>query len=223
MPPLLRGGFAKPEQKAVVDVRQAKPRAFAAAIVHEYLETRRAVVADISRNAGELRLGRNDKVIAEIDARAFLGDRDNIVEDRLERLGRHQIGNEGGDAALRRRRRLAVGVKRLARTRNVLAVPEMQMHVDGAGHDHEASRRHLLLRGSGLAGSKNGGDLAVADGDIAGGAPAPGKDGVAASDHEIESIHRLQASRFLSRSREARRARRRSASRRRISTPCRRD
>jgi hypothetical protein len=102
--------LAQPEQKAVVDVGQPEAGAFAAAVIHEDLEARRSVIADIAGDACELRFGRNDKVIAEIDARALFGDPDDIVEDRLERLGRHQIRNKGGDAALCGRRRLAVGV-----------------------------------------------------------------------------------------------------------------
>ena len=113
---ICRRRLAKPEKKSVVDIGQTEACAFAAAIVHEYLETRRAVVAHISRHAGELRFGRNDEVIAEIDARAFFGDSEDIVENSLERLGRHQIGNEGRDAAFGRRRRLAVGIKRIARS-----------------------------------------------------------------------------------------------------------
>ena len=67
-----RRRLAQPEQKAVVDVGQAEARAFAAAVVHEDLEARHAVVAHIAGNAGELRFGRDDEVIAEVDARASL-------------------------------------------------------------------------------------------------------------------------------------------------------
>jgi hypothetical protein len=115
--------------------------AFAAAVIHEDLEARRTIIADIAGDACELRFGRNDKVIAEIDARALLGDPDDIVEDRLERLGRHQIGNKGGDAALCGRRRLAVGVQRFARACDVLAVAEMQVDIDRARHNDQAARQ----------------------------------------------------------------------------------
>ena len=67
-------GLAQPEQKAVVDIRQPEAGAFAAAVIHEDLEARRAAIADITGDAGQLRLSRNDKVIAEIDAGTLLGD-----------------------------------------------------------------------------------------------------------------------------------------------------
>src|SRR5579872_6810056 len=60
--------FAQPEQEAIVDVRQAETGAFAAPIVHEYLEARNAVVAYIGADTAELRFGRNDEMIAEVDA-----------------------------------------------------------------------------------------------------------------------------------------------------------
>ena len=93
-------------------------------------------------------------MIAEIDARALFGDRNDVVEDGLEGLGRHEIRNECRDAALRRRRRLPVGVAGFARARNVLPVPKMQVDVDGARHDHETPRRHLLLSGNAFPGPK---------------------------------------------------------------------
>jgi hypothetical protein len=49
-------------------------------------------------------------VIAEIDARAFFGYGNDVVEDGLEGLGRHEIRNECCDTALRCRRRFPVGV-----------------------------------------------------------------------------------------------------------------
>ena len=94
----IRGcGFAQPKQKAVVDVRQAEPRAFTTAIVHEDLERRRAELPRVARHAGKLLLGRDDEVIAEVDTSAGFGHGPHLVEDRLERLGRHQIGDERRD------------------------------------------------------------------------------------------------------------------------------
>src|SRR5215510_6185606 len=58
---ILGSRLAEPEQKTVVDVGKAEAGAFTAAIVHEDLEGRRTVVADVTGDAGELRLGRNDK------------------------------------------------------------------------------------------------------------------------------------------------------------------
>ena len=116
------------------------------------------------------------------------GDGYDIVENRLERLGRHQIGNESGDAALGRGRGFAVGIERLARARDVLAVPEMQVHVDRARHDRRGRAPATLPRRgepprpapewpailpSRMAMSQDG-------------PSAAGKNGVAAADHQIE-------------------------------------
>src|SRR6185437_16076281 len=57
------GCLTEPEQEAVVDVGQAEASTFAAAVVHEDLEARCTIVADEAGDAGELRFGRNDKVI----------------------------------------------------------------------------------------------------------------------------------------------------------------
>jgi hypothetical protein len=64
------------------------------------LEGRHAVVADINPDTSKLLFGRNDEVIAEVDPRARLRDRNHVVKNVLERLSRHQIRNETGDAAL---------------------------------------------------------------------------------------------------------------------------
>src|SRR5262249_59045799 len=52
---ILGSRLAEPEQKTVVDVGKAEAGAFTAAIVHEDLEGRRTVVADVIGDAGELR------------------------------------------------------------------------------------------------------------------------------------------------------------------------
>ena len=84
-------------------------------------------------------------MVAEVDTGAGFGDGLDLVEQRLERLGRHQIGDERRDAAERRRGGLGRGVLRHARTRDVLAVTEMQMHVDHA-RQNDLSRRRRGFR-----------------------------------------------------------------------------
>src|SRR5580698_4608592 len=49
--------LAKPEQEAIVDIGQPEARPFASAVVHEYLEARRAEIPRIGRQAGKLRFG----------------------------------------------------------------------------------------------------------------------------------------------------------------------
>ena len=142
--------LAQAQQEPVVDVRQAEARAFAAAVVHEDLERRRAEFAGIARNAGELFFGRNDEVITEVDAGAGFGDFHDLVEQCFERIGRHQIRNEGGDAAERRGGGFRCRVLRHARARDVLAVAEMQMNVDYA-------RQHGLARDIERCGGIDGG------------------------------------------------------------------
>ena len=109
-----------------------KPLPFAAAVVHENLERRRAEVARIGRHAGELGFGRDDEMITEVDAGARFGNGPDLLENRLERLRGHQVGNESRDAAGSGRGGLLRRVRRHARTRNVLAVSKMQMDIDDA-------------------------------------------------------------------------------------------
>ena len=86
-------------------------------------------------------------MIAEVDARAGFGDVLHLVEQRLERIGRHQVGNERRHAAHRGCRGLCRGILGYARPRDVLAVPEMQMHVDHAGQ-HGLARTSSVSRAS---------------------------------------------------------------------------
>ena len=50
------------------------------ATLHEDLEARGAPVARVARHAGQLRLGRDDAVVAEVDACTRLRDRDDLAE-----------------------------------------------------------------------------------------------------------------------------------------------
>ena len=127
-----RCGFAQSKQEAVVDIGQTKAGSLAAAVIHKDLESRYAEVSDVGSNTSELRFGRNDKVIAEINSCASFCDGNNVVEYRFEWLRCHEVRNEGGHAALHRSRRLTIGIGRLTRPRNILAVAEMEMNVDGA-------------------------------------------------------------------------------------------
>ncbi|HKS63719.1 MAG TPA: hypothetical protein VJT13_18605, partial [Xanthobacteraceae bacterium] len=72
--------LAKAQQKSIVDVGEAKPLPFAAAVVHEDLERRDPVLGDVARNRSELIFGRDDEVITEIDARAGLGHGLHLLE-----------------------------------------------------------------------------------------------------------------------------------------------
>src|SRR4029077_10606962 len=116
-------------------------------------------------------------------------DGNNVVEYRFEWLRCHEVRNEGGHAALHRSRRLTSGIGRLTRPRNILAVAEMEMNVDGAGHGDEATRRDLLRSRGRFAWRQYRCYFPGTDRDIAGGASATGKNGVSAFDHEIERLH----------------------------------
>ncbi len=134
-----RRRFTEAKQKPVIDIRQTKTRTLSAPIVHENLEARHAVIADVTRHAGELSLCRDNKVVAEIDTSAGLRDRNDIIEDFFKGLGRHQIRNKTGNAAFRGGRSLAIGIHGHARARNIAAVAEMKVNVDGTGENDEAA------------------------------------------------------------------------------------
>src|ERR1700678_3488610 len=67
-----RRRLAETKQKPVVDVRQTKPCPLPTPIVHKNLEARYAIILHVTRHAGELGLGRNNEMIAEIDTGAGL-------------------------------------------------------------------------------------------------------------------------------------------------------
>lgn len=62
---------------------------------------------------------------------------------------------------------------------------EMKVRVDGTRQDDKAVGAHVLARRSRLAGFEQSGDAAVADGDVAGSAAKPGKNGLAAANDQI--------------------------------------
>jgi len=126
-------GLAETQQEAVIDIRQTQPRAFATAIVHENLEGGRTKVARIAWHAGKLFFSRDNEMVSEVDASAGLGDCLHLIEQRLERIGRHQIGNECRDAAHRRCSGLDRGILGHTRPRDVLSMTEMQVDIDHAG------------------------------------------------------------------------------------------
>src|SRR6185436_18384093 len=66
-PAVARGKLTQAEQEAVTDIEKAETLTFTAPIVHEDLKRRHAVIRDVGRDAGELLLGRDDKVITEVD------------------------------------------------------------------------------------------------------------------------------------------------------------
>ena len=144
--PAVRGrGFAKSQQKSVVDIRQAEPLALAAPDVHENLERGDAEVFHVFRNAGELLFRRNDEVVGEIDPRAGVADVENFREHLVEGLGRHDVGNERRDAAASGRGRLLVGITGHARLGDVASMTEMQMRIHHAGEHHQTPRRKFFL------------------------------------------------------------------------------
>jgi len=179
--------LAQAQEEAVVDVRQAEARALPAAIVHEDFERRRAELAGVARNAGELRLGRNDEMITEVDASAGLGDLPHLVEQCFERIGRHQIRNERGDAADRRGRGLGCRVFRHARPRDVLAVAEMQMNVDYAGQHDLAGGIEGCGGIDGGPGREDRGDFFARDRDVRRDAVGLRQHDGPAADQEIEA------------------------------------
>ena len=128
-------------------------------------------------------------MVAEIDARPGLRDGKNIVEDGLERIGRHQVRDEAGDSALRRRRRLAIRIARQPRPGDILAVAKMEMDIDRTGKNHESPGGNLRARAGALPGSKDRGNPPVGDGDIARRPAAPRKHRVAVPHQQIVIRH----------------------------------
>jgi len=128
-------------------------------------------------------------VIAEINSCTSFCDGNNVLEYCFEWLRRHEVGDEGGHAALHRGRRLTIGIGRLTRPRDILSVAEMEMNVDGAGHDDEATRRDLLLSRGQFVRRQYRCYFSSADRDIAGGASVTGKNGVSAFDHKVKRLH----------------------------------
>ena len=182
-------GLAQAKQKAVVDVGQAEAGALTAAVVHEDLEAGGAIVTHIGGDAGELGLGRDDEVVAEIDAGARLRDRADVLEQALERVGGHQVGDQAGDAPGSGCCRLAVGIGSHPRPADVLAVAEMQVDVDGSRQDHEPARVERL-RGSGRrTRCENGGDLSPAQREVGLDRVRAGQHHVGAADHQVMLGH----------------------------------
>ena len=69
-------------------------------------------------------------MITKVDAGARLSNSPDILEDHLKRLRGHQVGNESCDASAGRCGGLLGGIAGDARTRNILAVPKMQVGID---------------------------------------------------------------------------------------------
>ena len=153
----------QPEQEAVVGAGQAQPLALVAADVHEQLGGRHPELGDVARQLGQLLVGADHEVEAEVDARALLGHRLQLVEQRRVGGRAHHVGDEACDPADRRRRGLGVGVRRHPRPRDVAAVPEVQVHVAGArqhGQPVEPDRLGRVFAGPRLGHRQ---DPAVAD------------------------------------------------------------
>src|SRR5262249_54490961 len=106
---------------SVVNIGQAEARTFTAAVVHEDLERGYPEVPRIARYASKLCLCRNDEVVAEVDAGAGLSDSLHFIEQRFKRIGCHEIGDEGSNAAHRCRSGFALGILWDARSRYILA------------------------------------------------------------------------------------------------------
>ena len=107
-------------------------------------------------------------------AAAGLRDRDDIIENVFKRLGRHQIRNKARDTAFRGRGSLTIRVCRNTRPRNIAAVPEMKMNVDGAGESHEAACGNFRLRRQFFSGRRDRRNAAVTNRNIAGRPAAAG-------------------------------------------------
>jgi hypothetical protein len=106
-------------------------------------------------------------MVTEIDAGACFGDGPDILEDRLERFGRHQVGNERGDAAARCGGGLLGGILRHARAGDILAVSKVQVDIDDAGKHRQAGDVDALAGICCRAGREDGRELAVADREVA--------------------------------------------------------
>ena len=120
-------------------------------------------------------------MIAEVDPRARLRDQNHVFENVLEWLGRHQIRNETGDAAFGGGCRFAIGIERHARLRNVLAMAEMQVDIDGTRKNSEAAHGDFRSGGELPAARHDGGDPPIANGDVAGPASVPREDRLTAA------------------------------------------
>jgi hypothetical protein len=73
-------------------------------------------------------------------------NRNHVVKNVLERLSRHQIRNETGYAAFGGRCRFAIGIEWHARLRNVLAMAEMQVDIEGTRKNSEAAHGDFRSR-----------------------------------------------------------------------------
>src|SRR3954471_23580642 len=112
-------GFAEEQEESIVNIRQAKPLALAAADVHENLEGGNAEILHVFRHVGELLFGRDHEVIGEVDAGAGIAHVKDVWKNLVERLRRHHVRNERRNAAARSRGGFLVGVERNARLRDV--------------------------------------------------------------------------------------------------------
>src|SRR5580658_1640156 len=184
-----RSSLAETKQKSVVDVRQTKPCPLPTPIVHKNLEARYAIIPHVTWHAGELGLRRNNEMIAEIDTGAGLRDRNDIAEDFLKRLRRHQIRNEAGDAAFCGGRGFTIRVHRYSRPRDIAAVAEMKMNVDDAGENQEAACGNFRLRHEPFTRRGNRRNASIADCDIAQRLATRREDGFAVAYHHIEIGH----------------------------------
>ena len=183
-----RQGLQQPEQEAVVGPGQAEPRALVAADVHEQLRRRHAA-GDVAGQLGELVVGGDDEVQSEIDSRASLGNRHQLVEYSRIGFGAHHVGDKAGHPPDRRRAGLGGGVRGDARARDVGPVAEMDMGVDGARQHGQAGHRDRLRRRAAAARRGHRRDAAIGDQDIRLGQPGVGQQHGAARQPQIDLGH----------------------------------
>jgi hypothetical protein len=141
----------------------------------------------VARNAGELRFRRDDEMITEVDARARFSDFLDLIEQCLERVRRHQVGNEGRDASDCRSSGFCCSVLRHARPCDVLAVSEVKVDIDHTGQNNPAADIECFGRIDSGSRQENGRDFSIVDRDVCGNAVGLRQNDGPATHHQVES------------------------------------
>ena len=135
---ILGQSFKQPEQKAVVGARQAQTFAFVATDVHEQFGSGRSLLAQHS-NFGQLRLCGDDEMKPEINARARFGDGYYLFKNICIGFSTEDVRDQTGHTATRSSTGFGDCINWHARARNVGAVAQMDMRINRAGQNGQAS------------------------------------------------------------------------------------
>ena len=174
------------EHEAVISAGKAKACALIATDIHEQLGAWRTAANQFGK-FGEMVLGRDNEVKAEIDSRACLGYLAKLIKHRKIGIGAHHIGYKARDAANCRCCGLALRIFGLAGTGDIHTMTEMDMRIHRPRQNCQSGNIDIVTRRAGAC-VGNGGNLTIGDQDIAGLQTHAGQKGNAAPEGKIRVI-----------------------------------